>query len=102
MRWNPTMPTTHKIKLTDLIAAGLTQDIKTLRGKPKPDTFAEQCREQGYRYARCYQCGRLASDIGGIIIDHDPVSVAEQAQLIGWTFDGVKFTCRKCRKDHQH
>ena len=65
MRWNPTMPTTHKIKLTDIIDAGLTQDIKTLRGKQKHDRFAEQAR------------------------------------LIGWTFDGIKFTCRKCRKDRQ-
>ena len=56
-------------------------------------------REQGYRYARCYQCGRLATDIGGIIIDHDPAYIVEQAELIGWMFDGVKFTCRKCRKD---
>ena len=68
MRWNPTMPTTHKIKFADLLGAGLAQDIKTLRGKPKPDRFAEQCREQGYRYAGCYVCGRLASDIGGIIM----------------------------------
>ena len=30
--------------------------------------------------------------MGGIIIDHDTAYIVEQAELIGWVFDGV-FIC---------
>lgn len=102
MRWNPTMPTTHKIKLTDIIDAGLAKDIKTLRGMPGPDRLAEIRREQGYHAARCRKCGRLATDRGGIIVAHDPHKLAEDVADIGWAYDAGQFTCPTCGKEHQH
>lgn len=113
MRWNPTMPTTHKIRYDDLLAAGLANTITRLRqpDPPTTGTTAEttadtttgtttnralaDCEDDGLT-ARCAVCGRRAADRGGYIIADNESDLLWILDLIGWTCAADGWHCRRC------
>lgn len=109
MRWNPTMPTTHKIRYADLLAAGLANTITRLRQPDPPttrtatettaDTTANRaladCEADGLT-ARCAVCGRRAADRGGYIIADNESDLLWILDLIGWTCADDGWHCRRC------
>lgn len=121
MRWNPTMPTTHKIRYADLLAAGLANTITRLRrpDPPTTGTAAEtttdtttdtttgtttgttenralaDCEDDGLT-VRCAVCGRRAADRGGYIIADNESDLLWILDLIGWTCAADGWHCRRC------
>lgn len=102
MRWNPTLPTAHKVGYRQIIDEGLGDVITQLRGTPGPDKLSEIRHKQDYRAARCRKCGRLATDRGGIIVARDLHKLAEDVADIGWAVEHGRFTCPACGKDKKH
>lgn len=106
MRWNPTMPTTHKIRYADLLAAGLANTITRLRRPDPPttgtatetttkETTTTQALADGLT-VRCAVCGRQAADRGGYIIADNESDLLWILDLIGWTCAADGWHCRRC------